>query len=374
MPEEPPPNPNTQDPISVKFNQGSGSSTYQVTCSLSTELTAKFGFALESFVMGFNSALATLPPKDLSRLYSQVVQQSLANRFPTPSVPPSHLPKNQTQVPPSQLPKNQPSTWKPQGPNPPFVTGESQQKSPSRSTLHVSNIPADMPVEAFRKLLRDWGIFYLRVTKCLNKSYGFVRVRKPSDLEFVQQQIEGIACPQNGETNAPISYLKAAPAKYELILLPGKSKNSIPTPPHPTPAAPSISTSNPDNSSALVDSGAATPAVPTNLPSSPANHLPSASQLSSANVLTQQDTPHLCSDEPLSPSTSSSTPPTTQLSSSPTSITPPQNSNTPPRLTSKHPRDTPGDSPELRNSPKRHLSLDHETSPTMLPLTELEND
>ena len=205
MPEEPPPNPNTQDPISVKFNQGSGSSTYQVTCSLSTELTAKFGFALESFVMGFNSALATLPPKDLSRLYSQVVQQSLANRFPTPSVPPSHLPKNQTQVSPSQLPKNQPSTWKPQGPNPPFVTGESQQKSPSRSTLHVSNIPADMPVEAFRKLLRDWGIFYLRVTKCLNKSYGFVRVRKPSDIENVQQQIECIECPQNGDTNAPIS-------------------------------------------------------------------------------------------------------------------------------------------------------------------------
>ena len=90
-----------------------------------------------------------------------------------------------------------------------------------------------MPVEAYRKLLRDWGIRYLRVTKCQNKSYGFVRVFKLSDLENVQQQIKGIACPQNGEANAPISYLKAALAKWELNLLPGKPKNSTPKPPQP---------------------------------------------------------------------------------------------------------------------------------------------
>ena len=188
--------------------------------------------------MGFNAGLAPFPPKDPSPLYSQVVQQSLANRFPSPSAPPSQPPKNHSQVPPSQPPKNQSSTWKPEDPNPPVATGEPQTKRPSCFTLHVSNIPPHMHVQAFRDMLQDWGIRYLRVTKVQNKSYGFVRVFKLSDLENVQQQIEGIACPQNGEANAPISYLKAALAKWELNLLPGKPKNSTPKPPQPNVALP----------------------------------------------------------------------------------------------------------------------------------------
>jgi hypothetical protein len=246
-------------------------------------------------------------------------------------------------------------------------------------TLHVSNIPETLSEQEFRNLLKSHKIFYLRVDKPLGRSFAFIRLSSPAQVEPTIKRLHNLRMDFEGYSGRLIACM----AHQERLLLPKerfeqskadrRAVRANPTS-KPTSAAPSISTSNPDDSSALVDSAPATPAVPTNLPSSPANQLPSASQLSSANVPTQQDTPRPGSDEPLSPSTSSSTPPTTQLSSSPTSITPPENSNTPPRLTSKHPRDTPGDSPDLHNSPKRHPSLDHETLPTQLALTEPEDD
>ncbi len=73
MSEKPPPNPGAQGPIRIDFNTATGLPTFQVTCLLSVELTAKFALALESLIVGFNATFAPLPPPEASPLYSQVV-------------------------------------------------------------------------------------------------------------------------------------------------------------------------------------------------------------------------------------------------------------------------------------------------------------
>jgi hypothetical protein len=213
-------------------------------------------------------------------------------------------------------------------------------------TLYVTNIPEECSEQDFRDFLKTRKIFYLRADKPVGRNYAFVRLASANAVESTIARLQKLKI---GDDLGYYVNLNACLARVERQLLSKeefeKSKaerrvakalaNS------PTTAALTITTPNPDNSSASADSGPAVLAAPINLPSSPVNQLPSASQLSSANVLTQQDTPLLGSDEPLSPSTSSSTPPTTQLPSSSISSISPENSNTPPRLASKRPRSPP---------------------------------
>ena len=117
------------------------------------------------------------------------------------------------------------------------------QVNPNKSvplvfTLLVSNIPADMHVQAFRDILQGWDIRYLRATKCQNKSYGFVRVFKLSDLETVRKQIKYMTCAPKGQSDPHKFNLIATMAKWELNMPPAKPKNSIPKPPQPNVTLP----------------------------------------------------------------------------------------------------------------------------------------
>jgi hypothetical protein len=249
-------------------------------------------------------------------------------------------------------------------------------------TLYVTNVPEECSEQDFRDFLKTRKIFYLRADKPLGRNYAFVRLASANAVESTIARLQKLKICDDGyygNLNACLARVERqllSKEEFEKSKAERRAAKALAT--NPTTAAQTVTTLNPDNSPESADLGPATLAATINLPSSPVNQLPSASQLSSGNVLSQQDTPLLGSDEPLTPSTSTSTPPTTQLPSSPISPISPGSSNTPPRLTSKRPRsspgDSPGDSPEAHNSPKRHPGLEDETPPIQLALTESEDD
>ena len=169
-PEDSPPAP-SKPLLLTTFISDAGLPTFQLNHRLPESLLTMFESVLKSMVQGLNSLSGSSLPRAPSS-YADAAKRHGTQRSSLPAPKPSHTSASST-----SLDSDPPAPQK------------------SKMTLHVSNIPETLSEQEFRNLLKSHKIFYLRVDKPLGRSFAFIRLSSPAQVEPTIKRLHNL---QNG--------------------------------------------------------------------------------------------------------------------------------------------------------------------------------